>query len=62
MTDQEIERLVALVVEALLRQGQHALPGAASSREATWLPTPVRPEPPTRAIDPPVWSGAAQQL
>ena len=62
MTDQEIERLVALVVEALLRQGQRALPGDAAPREATWLPTPVRPEPPQRATEPPVWSGAAQQL
>ncbi len=59
MTEQEIERLVSLVVEALLRQPTR---GAARPRDATWLPTPVRPEPPLRATEPPVWSGAAQRL
>ena len=29
---------------------------------ATWLPTPVRPAPPERGQEPPIWSGAAQDL
>lgn len=61
MTEQEIERLVALVVEALLRQAPNVRAGG-PARDATWLPTPVRPEPPSRSTEPPVWSGAAQRL
>ncbi len=61
MTDQEIERLVALVVEALLRRVPSVRPDA-SPPTATWLPTPVRPEPPARSTEAPVWSGAAQRL
>lgn len=61
MTEQEIERLVALVVDALLRTGPAARAGAAP-REGSWLPIPVRPEPPVRSTEAPVWSGAAQRL
>ena len=61
MTEQEIERLVSLVVEALLRQAPNVRPDGAA-RDATWLPTPVRPEPPVRSTEAPVWSGAAQRL
>ena len=61
MTEQEIERLVALVVEALLRQAPAVRPDDVP-RDATWLPTPVRPEPPARSTEPPLWSGAAQRL
>lgn len=60
MTEQEIERLVALVVDALLRKT--AASAGATPRDATWLPIPVRPEPPVRSTEAPVWSGAAQRL
>lgn len=62
MTDQEIERLVALVVEALLRQRPATAPNGGRSPDGAWLPTPVRPEPEPRATEPPLWSGAAQRL
>ena len=61
MTEQEIERLVALVVDALLRKSATANAGVAPSA-GTWLPLPVRPEPPVRSTEAPVWSGAAQRL
>jgi putative phosphotransacetylase len=61
VTEQEIERLVALVVDALRRPPQDVRPDVASG-PPTWLPTPVRPEPPHRSTEPPVWSGAAQRL
>lgn len=61
MTEQEIERLVSLVVEALLRRAPNVRPDG-GARDATWLPTPVRPEPPARSTEAPVWSGAAQRL
>ena len=65
MTEQEIERLAALIADALVRERKSA--GSASEqgtgpRGDTWLPTPVRPEPSTRGNEPPVWSGAAQSL
>ncbi len=62
MTDQEIERLVALVVEALLRQQSTNAPNGGPSTAGTWLPIPVRPEPEPRTTEPPLWSGAAQRL
>jgi putative phosphotransacetylase len=36
--------------------------GRRPQAEAAWLPAPVRPEPPERGGEPPVWSGAAQEL
>jgi len=62
VTEQEIERLVALVVEALLRQAPAVRPDGAPARDGAWLPIPVRPEPPARSTEPPLWSGAAQRL
>jgi putative phosphotransacetylase len=59
MTEQEIERLVALVADALLRQ-RNVRPD--DPAPATWLPTPVRPAPGPRSTEAPVWSGAAQRL
>jgi putative phosphotransacetylase len=60
MTEQEIERLVALVADALLRQ--RAVRPDDAGRGPTWLPTPVRPESGPRATEAPLWSGAAQRL
>lgn len=67
MTEQELERLAALVAEALLRQraggsSPNASVDPPAGRAGQWLPIPVRPEPPLRGGDAPVWSGAAQQL
>ena len=64
MTEQEIERLAALVAESLLRQRATAADSIdpAAARAGQWLPNPVRPEPPARGGEAPVWSGAAQQL
>ena len=71
MTEQELDRLAALIAQALLGAGAKSS-AAPSSRTAggaapgaprdTWLPLPVRPEPPARGSDPPAWSGASQQL
>ena len=62
MTEQEIERLAALIAEALLRERSPRAAPLAAGRGDTWLPVPVRPEPSTRGNEPPVWSGAAQSL
>ena len=59
MTDAELDRLAELIARALLERGDASAPMAS---RATWLPTPVRPEPPERGGEPPVWSGAAQDL
>src|SRR5947199_9979169 len=61
MTDQELDRLAALIADALLAsRDSHDPPSRGQA--GTWLPTPVRPEPPSRGGEPPVWSGAAQLL
>ena len=61
MTDEELERLAALIAAEVdrLRGGS---PGASPSGHDPWLPVPVRPEPPARSADPPPWSGAGQRL
>ena len=59
MTDAELDRLADLIARALIDAQSHS----PSKRTSTsWLPTPVRPEPPARGTEPPVWSGAAQEL
>ena len=58
MTDAELDRLADLIARALLEQA----PSSERSRASPWLPTPVRPAPPERGAEPPVWSGAAQEL
>lgn len=58
MTDQELERLAALIADALARSSG----GRETSSRESWLPAPVRPEPSVRGGEPPVWSGAAQRL
>jgi putative phosphotransacetylase len=57
MTDAELDRLADLIAQALLGH----TPSGPRDRSA-WLPTPVRPEPPARGSEPPVWSAAAQPL
>ena len=59
MTDAELDRLADLIARALIE----AQP-LASRKPATtpWLPAPVRPELPARGSEPPLWSGAAQEL
>lgn len=59
MTEAELDRLADLIARALLERASDR--GPAQSR-GTWLPTPVRPGPPERGGEPPVWSGAGQDL
>jgi putative phosphotransacetylase len=59
MTDAELDRLAELIARALLERRDVSAPVAS---RATWLPAPVRPEPTERSAEPPVWSGAAQDL
>ena len=58
MTTDEIERLARLVADSLIAPAGDKSPPS----PAPWLPHPVRPEPPVRGGQPPVWSGAAQRL
>jgi putative phosphotransacetylase len=59
MTDAELDRLADLIAHALLDRAGDPAPNV---RSGTWLPSPIRPAPPDRGGDPPVWSGAAQEL
>ena len=60
MNDRELDRLAALIAEALIRARRSA--AAPAPRPGAWLQSPVRPEPPRGGGDPPVWTGAAQRL
>lgn len=71
MTPDERERLATLIAAELsrtqARAGRTAAGGAGEERShrpsgATWLPVPVRPDPPTPSGPPPAWSGASQSL
>lgn len=72
MTPDERERLAVLIAAELARTqasaGRRASPApevegrGSPARGATWLPLPVRPDPPARVDEPPPWSGAAQSL
>jgi len=59
VTDAELDRLAEMIARALL---DHASVSDGAARGTTWLPNPVRPSPPARAGEPPIWSGAAQDL
>lgn len=59
MTDAELDRLADLIARALMDAQSRSSSKPASN---SWLPNPVRPEPPARGSEPPVWSGAAQEL
>ena len=76
MTNEELDRLAALIAEALKtlpaphvggssrapRGVRSAAGGPAAESRPTWLPAPIRPEPPSRGGDPAPWSGAGQVL
>lgn len=58
MTDEELERLATLIAAEIERAVRRD-----SGTRSSWLPSPVRPEPPLRGSLPaPVWSGAGQRL
>ncbi|MGI9075999.1 MAG: phosphate propanoyltransferase [Gemmatimonadaceae bacterium] len=58
MTEQELDRLAAIIAEALLRERERS-PAEASG---TWLPVPVRPNLGSREGELPVWAASAQGL
>jgi putative phosphotransacetylase len=60
VTDVELDRLADLIARALL--DAQSKPPSSKVTQTAWLPTPVRPDPPARSSEPPVWSGAAQEL
>lgn len=60
MTEQELDRLASMIATALQKNARGG--GASDSGGGTWLPTPVRPEPSVRGGEPPIWSGAAQDI
>ncbi len=60
MTEAELERLAALIAAELQRVTDTG--SAGNARGEAWLSIPVRPEPPTRSSEPPVWAAAAQSL
>ena len=60
MTGDELDRLAALIADALRRE---TLTGPRqSSARPSWVPAPVRPEPPGRGGEPAPWTGAGQAL
>ncbi len=59
MTNQELDRLAALIADALKTSA--AVRPAANPR-TSWLPAPIRPEPPSRGGEPAPWTGAGQAL
>ena len=61
MNDADLDRLAALIADALLRERPGHRAGD-TGRARDWLRPPIRPEPPARGGEPPVWSGAAQKL
>jgi putative phosphotransacetylase len=60
VTDAELDRLADLIARALIDAQSRETASRPVSK--SWLPIPVRPEPPARGSEPPVWSGAAQEL
>ncbi len=58
MTNEELDRLTALIAAELERLAA----GSPPPHRTTWLTPPVRPEPPSRGGEPAPWTGAAQTL
>src|SRR6185295_3069225 len=59
MTNEELDRLAALIADELKRSA--VVRPSADSRQS-WLPAPIRPEPPSRGGEPAPWTGAGQAL
>ncbi|MGI8496879.1 MAG: PduL/EutD family phosphate acyltransferase [Gemmatimonadaceae bacterium] len=57
MTENELDRLAAMIARSLLARRDPSAP-----RGAPWLSNPVRPEPSVRGGEAPLWSGAALEL
>jgi len=63
MTNDELDRLAALIAKALEKEvGPAESRGTGQQSRDTWLRPPVRPEPPARGGEPAPWTGAAQSL
>ncbi len=63
MTEQELDRLAALIAAALTQPAPRVSnPREPAARNEPWLRPPVRPELSTRGGEAPLWSGAAQSL
>jgi putative phosphotransacetylase len=68
MTGEELDRLAALIADALAkppvaRGPADPQPARRPGRPAaSWVPAPVRPEPPQRGGEPAPWTGAGQSL
>jgi putative phosphotransacetylase len=69
MTSEELDRLAALIAQAL--EGMETRPSPSARGQprvprrapvASWVSAPVGPEPPSRGGEPPAWSGASQSL
>jgi putative phosphotransacetylase len=59
MTSDDLDRLAHLIAAELTRLVDKP---EKAGRVASWVPAPVRPEPPGRAGEPAPWTGAAQSL
>lgn len=62
LSEDDLDRLATLIAESLLRAVGAAARSPNPDSRAVWLRPPVRPEPPSRGGEPPLWSGAAQSL
>ena len=62
LSDEDLERLATLIAESLLRAGGSGRAVPTTGARSVWLPSPVRPEPGARGGEPPLWSGAGQNL
>src|SRR5688500_17903548 len=60
--EEELERLAVLIADSLLRAKAADATHSPGQGSDVWLRPPVRPDPPARGGDPPVWSGAAQSI
>lgn len=58
MTNEDLDRLAALIAAELERLAARSQP----PERSVWLRPPVRPEPPSRGGEPAPWTGAAQTL
>lgn len=59
MTGDDLDRLAALIAAEIRRVRAMPEPAAPHRGRESWLPVPVRPEPPVRGTDPPAWAAQA---